>query len=168
VEITNEQERLRAIEILQNSGEEIYDGSCLFSKSSDGYLRFDEVWKLLSCPDETKITLDELEAFLTPNVNSFCKTPQEKCTLNYCDENGCMNRKRTTAEISIPIEQPKKSNVFTDVQEWIRENLPNVTYTFQGKETPDCFKRLEQHLRNDYPQGTEIKISKDKIEIYHS
>jgi hypothetical protein len=62
----------------------------------------------------------------------------------------------------------KKTNVFTDVQEWIRENMSNVTYTFQGNETPDCFKRLEQHLENDYPQGTEIKISKDKIEIYHS
>lgn len=25
---------------------------------------------------------------------SFCKTPKEKCTMNYCDDNGCMNRKR--------------------------------------------------------------------------
>lgn len=26
--------------------------------------------------------------------HSFCETPNEKCTLNYCDENGCLNRKR--------------------------------------------------------------------------
>jgi len=26
--------------------------------------------------------------------HSFCETPHEKCTLNYCDENGCQNRKR--------------------------------------------------------------------------
>lgn len=26
--------------------------------------------------------------------HSFCETPEEKCTLNYCDENGCLNRKR--------------------------------------------------------------------------
>ena len=25
---------------------------------------------------------------------SFCETPKEKCTMNYCDENGCQNRKR--------------------------------------------------------------------------
>lgn len=24
----------------------------------------------------------------------FCETPKEKCTMNYCDENGCQNRKR--------------------------------------------------------------------------
>ena len=23
----------------------------------------------------------------------FCETPEEKCTMNYCDDNGCMNRK---------------------------------------------------------------------------
>ena len=26
--------------------------------------------------------------------HSFCETPNENCTLNYCDENGCLNRKR--------------------------------------------------------------------------
>jgi ribosomal protein L37AE/L43A len=25
---------------------------------------------------------------------SWCETPEEKCTMNYCDENGCQNRKR--------------------------------------------------------------------------
>lgn len=25
---------------------------------------------------------------------AFCETPEEKCTMNYCDENGCQNRKR--------------------------------------------------------------------------
>ena len=31
--------------------------------------------------------------------NSFCETPNEKCTMNYCDENGCQNRKRNLVEI---------------------------------------------------------------------
>jgi hypothetical protein len=26
--------------------------------------------------------------------HSFCETPNENCTMNYCDENGCQNRKR--------------------------------------------------------------------------
>jgi hypothetical protein len=133
VEITNEKERLRAIEILQNAGEEIYKGSGLNNLFKHpfnvAFLESDNEWLILRrIDDETKITLDELEALLTP----------------------------------------KKSNVFTDVQEWIRENMPNVTYTFQQNGTPECMKRLEMHLKNDYPKGTEIKISKDKIEIYHS
>jgi hypothetical protein len=30
--------------------------------------------------------------------HGFCETPEQKCTMNYCDENGCQNRKRTLAE----------------------------------------------------------------------
>jgi hypothetical protein len=26
--------------------------------------------------------------------HSFCETPEENCTMNYCDDNGCQNRKR--------------------------------------------------------------------------
>jgi len=29
---------------------------------------------------------------------SFCETPEEKCTMNYCDENGCQNRERVLVE----------------------------------------------------------------------
>lgn len=25
---------------------------------------------------------------------SFCETPEVKCTMSYCDENGCQNQKR--------------------------------------------------------------------------
>ncbi len=28
----------------------------------------------------------------------FCLTPELKCTMSYCDENGCQNRKRTLVE----------------------------------------------------------------------
>jgi hypothetical protein len=33
-----------------------------------------------------------------PKPHSFCETPEEKCTMNYCDENGCLNRKRELVE----------------------------------------------------------------------
>ena len=33
--------------------------------------------------------------------HSFCETPEAKCTLVYCDENGCMNRKRFLVESEI-------------------------------------------------------------------
>ena len=32
---------------------------------------------------------------------NFCETPEEKCTMNYCDENGCQNRKRNSVSESI-------------------------------------------------------------------
>jgi hypothetical protein len=129
VEITNEPERLRAIEILQNAGEEIWICSDFLKRNNFGNLSFhneDKDWGYYS--GNTKITLDELESLLNH----------------------------------------KKSNVFTDVQEWIRENCPEREYTFVNRKLPECFKELERHLKNDYPKGTEIKISKDKIEIYHS
>ena len=131
VAITNEPERLRAIEILQNAGEDILKDSYIFEPNNFQILCFDlgeEKWGYYARKNKTKITLDELEALLNP----------------------------------------KKSNVFIDVQEWIRENDNGFTFTIKQDETPDCFKRLEQHLKNDYPQGTEIKISADKIEINHS
>ena len=31
---------------------------------------------------------------------NFCETPKEKCTMNYCDENGCQNRKRNYVEVN--------------------------------------------------------------------
>jgi len=33
-----------------------------------------------------------------PKPHSFCETPEEKCTMNYCDENGCQNRNRVLVE----------------------------------------------------------------------
>jgi hypothetical protein len=34
---------------------------------------------------------------------SFCETPKEKCIMNYCDENGCQNRKRNLVNEEILI-----------------------------------------------------------------
>ena len=135
VEITNETERLRLINILQNAGEEIWEDSELLMlfevkmkavfdeniEAGSNWLSFNNVIGL------TKITLDEFESLLNP----------------------------------------KKSNVFTEVQEWIRENCPDKQIVFSNNQNHPL-RRLESHLINDYPQGTEIKINKDKIEIYHS
>ncbi len=34
--------------------------------------------------------------------HGFCETPEVKCSMNYCNENGCQNRKRNLVE---PAEQ---------------------------------------------------------------
>jgi hypothetical protein len=42
---------------------------------------------------------------------SFCETPKEKCIMNYCDENGCQNRKRNLVnEENNEKKDSKKSN----------------------------------------------------------
>jgi hypothetical protein len=39
----------------------------------------------------------------------FCETPEEKCTMNYCDDNGCMNRTRHLVEFD-PRDRPQTSH----------------------------------------------------------
>lgn len=69
----------------------------------------------------------------------FCETPEEKCTMNYCDENGCQNRKRNLTD---PIEK-------TDVNhlEWMYNRMieihnenPNYDYMIKFKEIINQFK----------------------------
>ena len=40
-----------------------------------------------------------------PKPHSFCETPKEKCTMNYCDTNGCQNRKRELVELQEQFKQ---------------------------------------------------------------
>jgi hypothetical protein len=36
----------------------------------------------------------ERQLFKIKEPWGFCEDPSEKCTMNYCDDNGCQNRKR--------------------------------------------------------------------------
>lgn len=39
-------------------------------------------------------------------VNTFCETPEEGCTMSYCDDNGCLNRECNYVEESVePLEK---------------------------------------------------------------
>ena len=43
------------------------------------------------------------------------ETPEEKCTLGYCDENGCMNRKRFLVEPEIEsVNHPNHYGAYRD------------------------------------------------------
>jgi hypothetical protein len=69
VEITNEQERLRAIEILEKARERIWNGSKLYSKGVKGLMSFNyKCWGIfnLDFSQKTKITLEQLEEMLIP------------------------------------------------------------------------------------------------------
>jgi hypothetical protein len=45
-----------------------------------------------------KIIIPKEEPKGEKKPHSFCETPEEKCTMNYCDDNGCQNRKRHFVE----------------------------------------------------------------------
>ncbi len=45
-----------------------------------------------------KLIIPQEEPKQEKKPHSFCETPEEKCVMNYCDENGCQNRKRHLVE----------------------------------------------------------------------
>jgi hypothetical protein len=54
---------------------------------------------------------------MLPKPHSFCVTPEEKCTMNYCDENGCQNRKRELVE-------PKPNTTMqSDLSKKVKEDI---------------------------------------------
>ena len=72
VKIDSEEKRLRAIRILTDAGEEIFENSNLFICPTHELLVFDivdEHWRLSAYlyKGKTEITLDELEQILAPN-----------------------------------------------------------------------------------------------------
>jgi hypothetical protein len=77
-----------------------------------------------------KIIIPQDEA----KAHSFCETPEEKCTMNYCDENGCMNRKREATEDSILIKTPKQ------------ETLEEVAERYSKRSSAEVFQ--EAHKRD--------------------
>ncbi|MBY0066808.1 hypothetical protein [Empedobacter falsenii] len=75
----------------------------------------------------------------------FCETPEEKCNMNYCDENGCQNRTRHLVEDSELNENINKENQNKEVP--IRQEFPFLN-------TEDC------------PEEFKILVN-DKITAYH-
>jgi hypothetical protein len=62
--------------------------------------------------------------------HSFCETPEEKCTMNYCDENGCQNRKRHLVE---PHEQEKLEKAAENYSQGWGENDDVKSFIAGGK-----------------------------------
>ena len=70
----------------------------------------------------------------------FCETPEAKCTMNYCDENGCQNRKRTYAplkseseDISARAEERENEIVKIANESWKNQPKPNYELTLDEK-----------------------------------
>jgi len=82
--------------------------------------------------------------------HGFCETPEQKCTMNYCDENGCQNRKRTLAE---PIEMTDNKEQ-TAVQLYTEEQVLNTAEAIKNyyENNPDTAQEMvKKHLMNLAP-----------------
>ena len=77
-----------------------------------------------------------------PKPHSFCETPEEKCTMNYCDENGCLNRKRELVE-------PKQE---------IWKDIPNYESLYQVSNFGNV-KSLERYVKGK----VENRLQKENI-----
>jgi hypothetical protein len=86
--------------------------------------------------------------------HSFCETPDEKCTMNYCDDNGCQNRKRHLVE---PHEQeilPEftlSKNIFDKISD-----LPKGETSYSEDEVLELLKKshfVEQNIEEWFNQN---------------
>jgi len=68
---------------------------------------------------EYRVIIPNLEMSIEERKpHSFCETPNEKCTMNYCDENGCQNRKRNF----VPKQEPDYTALLKPVGTTERQN----------------------------------------------
>ena len=67
--------------------------TCEFVEVNKKLVEFPLTFKMMY-----KIIIPQEEPKQEKKPHSFCETPEEKCTMNYCDDNGCQNRKRHLVE----------------------------------------------------------------------
>lgn len=93
---------------------------------------------------------------------TFCETPEDKCTMNYCDENGCQNRKRHLVEPAIL--EDRKSKVSTFILNKIDKQL-EILKDMEAARIEGILTGLKI-CKEMWAQGT---ISHENIqeEIYH-
>lgn len=73
--------------------------------------------------------------------HNFCETPEEKCTMNYCDENGCQNRKRHLVS---------KNQQLPTAEEILKQEVLKVTNGMEYEHNvthKGILKAMEEHTR---------------------
>jgi|SRR5690606_18400054 len=71
--------------------------------------------------------------------HNFCETPEEKCTMNYCDENGCQNRERHL--VSENNQLPTAEEELMDAENTLFRHVSKV-YNLS-----DVIDAMEEHTR---------------------
>jgi hypothetical protein len=106
--------------------------------------------------ETTPKELAKIDAEMTNNKQQtehrFCVTPELKCTMSYCDENGCINRQRHL--VGDPIEMTNNKQQ-TAMKLYTEEQLINTAEAIRDylKNYPEKFHEsmIEKHLKNLTP-----------------
>lgn len=85
--------------------------------------------------------------------HSFCETPEENCTMNYCDENGCLNRKRELIDDHI-VDPNEMVSSQTDEK--------GQSLTYWGGLADDAFER--ESAINKLAEDDELQFIKKQLE----
>jgi hypothetical protein len=83
--------------------------------------------------------------------HSFCETPEEKCTMNYCDTNGCQNRKRELVELKEQFKQEtleevrkvERTELFNSIFSVVKQ-IPRKDVDGDAMDAPSCAYEIEQ------------------------
>jgi hypothetical protein len=115
-----------------------------------------EIYKTKNFVDENEMKNPLFDQEPKFKLNSFCETPQEKCTINYCDENGCQNRVRNLVE-------PKQEiKMELDALKLIAESYGfELTEKKREIKVGDFGKFWEDDEDEDYSFGFLIKIDEN-------
>ena len=94
--------------------------------------------------------------------HSFCETPEENCTMNYCDENGCQNRKRDL------VEPKQEQEVCNHCGKTLREQMKGCGEISCYRQFLPIKKVTIDELLKEYGENlteSEFKILNNKINI---
>lgn len=84
----------------------------------------------------------------------FCETPEEKCTANYCDDNGCQNRKRVmvigSGDYSL------EAGIDYIIKEQIKKSYTNYLNTTTAE---DFYETLDDAMSFSFSEVKEGKTS---------
>ena len=127
--------------------------------------------KTYKCELVYTITIPQEESKQEKKPHLFCETPEAKCTMNYCDDNGCQNRKRHLVEQheQEPLEEvvSKKNNI---IDSWLEEHGdPEICKTVGCRlEEITLEKAAEQHYihkTNRIPVPTSNWVNSKELQI---
>lgn len=121
---------------------------------------------------EKYFKLKEETAKLKPH--SFCETPEEKCTLGYCDKNGCMNRKRVLVEPELNVAYKETNGkLFYELDFEFITQMAERMASNKGKYEPynwqklDNVEELKQALFRHVLEVMKGNYEDDKRELGH-
>ena len=153
--------------------------------SSCDFVNLDSICKCVACDSSIKSSCDyaykckpqifykiiipQEEPKQEKKPHSFCETPEEKCVMNYCDENGCQNRKRHLVE---PHEQDTLEELksFSDFSDKFfgtneKEESKQTEIMYSEQEVLDLLYKRDLYLFNR-DETKELELPDDWFEQF--